>query len=120
MSSPRSHYALITLIVLFLSLLFTRGLKDGSTQPMFTFKEALDFLLQNRRKIFKSSLGAIFQRVFRPAEAEKEREKLFRKTFGEQLTLKDTMKSVGSLVRHVVLRALLVFAGRSGGGQLRF
>ncbi|KAM2843548.1 hypothetical protein COP1_026245 [Malus domestica] len=35
---------------------------------MFTFEEALDFLLQNRRKIFKSSPGAIFQRVFRPAE----------------------------------------------------
>ncbi|KAM1104071.1 hypothetical protein ACFX1X_012749 [Malus domestica] len=94
MSSPRSHYALVALIVLFLSLIFTRGLKDGSTRPMFTFEEALDFLLQNRRKIFKSSPGAIFQRVFRPAE--KEREKLFRKTFGEQLTLRDTMKSVGS------------------------
>ncbi|KAM1075689.1 hypothetical protein TB2_014341 [Malus domestica] len=65
MSSPRSHCALV---VLFLSLLFTRRLKDGSTQPMFTFEEALDFLLQNRRKIFKSSPGAIFQRVFRPAE----------------------------------------------------
>ncbi|KAM1213053.1 hypothetical protein ACFX2I_004540 [Malus domestica] len=76
------------------ALLFTRGLKDGSTRPMFTAKEALDFLLQNRRKIFKSSPGGIFQRVFRPAKAEKEREKLFRKTFGEQLTLRDTLKSV--------------------------
>ncbi|KAM1345971.1 hypothetical protein FF1_035282 [Malus domestica] len=65
MSSPRSHCALV---VLFLSLLFTRRLKDGSTQPMFTFEEALDFLLQNRRKIFKSSPSAIFQRVFRPAK----------------------------------------------------
>ncbi|KAM1319503.1 hypothetical protein TB2_004399 [Malus domestica] len=76
------------------ALLFTRGLKDGSTRPMFTAKEALDFLLQNRRKIFKSSPGGIFQRVFRPAKAEKEREKLFRKTFGKQLTLRDTLKSV--------------------------
>ncbi|KAM2698192.1 hypothetical protein EV1_037231 [Malus domestica] len=30
------------------ALLFTRGLKDWSTRPMFTAKEALDFLLQNR------------------------------------------------------------------------
>ncbi|KAM1034212.1 hypothetical protein ACFX2J_037469 [Malus domestica] len=30
------------------TLLFTQGLKDGLTRPMFTAKEALDFLLQNR------------------------------------------------------------------------
>ncbi|CAB4307059.1 unnamed protein product [Prunus armeniaca] len=76
------------------ALLFTRGSKDGSTRPMFTAQEALNFLLDNRRRIFRSSPGGIFRRVFRPTRAEKEREKLFRKTFGDQLSLKDTLKSV--------------------------
>ncbi|KAM1034420.1 hypothetical protein PS1_038090 [Malus domestica] len=78
MSSPQSHYALITLIVLFISLLFTRGLKDGLTQPMFTFKEALDFLLQNRRKIFKSSPGAISSRF----SGRRRRRRRWRSSFG--------------------------------------
>ncbi|KAM1244914.1 hypothetical protein ACFX2I_036177 [Malus domestica] len=76
------------------ALLFTRGLKEGSTRPMFTAKEALDFLIENRRKIFKPSPDGVLRRVFRPSMAEREREKLFRKTFGEQLTLRDTLKSV--------------------------
>ncbi|XP_021802239.1 patatin-like protein 7 [Prunus avium] len=54
------------------ALLFTRGSKDGSTRPMFTAQEALNFLLDNRRRIFRSS----------------------RKTFGDHLSLKDTLKSV--------------------------
>lgn len=68
------------------ALLFTRG-KDGC--PLFTADGALNFLLKNRREIFRSSDGGIFRRVFRPAKVEK----LFRKTFGEW-TLKDTLKSV--------------------------
>lgn len=75
------------------ALLFTKS-TDGSGRPVFTAQEALNFLLENRRKIFKSSPAGIVRRVFRPAKAEKEREKLFRKTFGDQLTLKDTLKSV--------------------------
>ncbi|XP_038883615.1 patatin-like protein 3 [Benincasa hispida] len=68
------------------ALLFTRG-KDGC--PLFTADGALNFLIKNRREIFRSSDGGIFRRVFRPTKVEK----LFRKTFGE-CTLKDTLKSV--------------------------
>ncbi|XP_022978875.1 patatin-like protein 3 [Cucurbita maxima] len=68
------------------ALLFTRG-KDGC--PLFTADGALNFLIKNRRDIFRSSDGGIFRRVFRPTKVEK----LFRKTFGE-CTLKDTLKSV--------------------------
>ncbi|KAA0052451.1 patatin-like protein 3 [Cucumis melo var. makuwa] len=68
------------------ALLFTKG-KDG--YPLFTADGALNFLIKNRREIFRSSDGGIFRRVFRPAKVEK----LFRKTFGE-CTLKDTLKSV--------------------------
>ncbi|XP_050369451.1 patatin-like protein 7 [Argentina anserina] len=76
------------------ALLFTKA-ADGSGRPVFTAQEALNFLLENRSKIFKSSSQAgIFRRVFRPVKAEKERERLFRKTFGDQLTLKDTLKAV--------------------------
>ncbi|XP_024158983.1 patatin-like protein 7 [Rosa chinensis] len=75
------------------ALLFTKA-ADGSGRPVFTAQEALNFLLENRSKIFKSSTAGIFRRVFRPAKAEKERERLFRKTFGDQLTMKDTLKSV--------------------------
>lgn len=68
------------------ALLFTKG-KDGC--PLFTAEGALNFLIKNRRDIFRSSDGGIFRRVFRPTKVEK----LFRKTFGE-CTLKDTLKSV--------------------------
>ncbi|KAL6201604.1 hypothetical protein ACLB2K_025317 [Fragaria x ananassa] len=75
------------------ALLFTKA-ADGSDRPVFTAQEALNFLLENRSKIFKSSPAGVFRRVFRPAKAEKERERLFRKTFGDQLTMKDTLKAV--------------------------
>ncbi|XP_023003037.1 patatin-like protein 7 [Cucurbita maxima] len=68
------------------ALLFTKG-KDGSA--LFTADGALNFLIKNRRDIFRSSNGGIFRRVFRSTRVEK----LFRKTFGE-CTLKDTLKSV--------------------------
>ncbi|KAL6197038.1 hypothetical protein ACLB2K_032651 [Fragaria x ananassa] len=75
------------------ALLFTKA-ADGSGRPVFTAQEALNFLLENRSKIFKSSPAGVFRRFFRPAKAEKERERLFRKTFGDQLTMKDTLKAV--------------------------
>lgn len=68
------------------ALLFTRG-RDGA--PVFTADQALKFLVQNQRKIFRSSPSGIFRRFSRSEKAEK----LFRKTFGES-TLKDTLKSV--------------------------
>ncbi|XWS17962.1 hypothetical protein CRYUN_Cryun32bG0001200 [Craigia yunnanensis] len=68
------------------ALLFTRG-QNGA--PIFTAKEALHFLVQNRRKLFPSSPQGIFRRVFRPSRTQK----LLNKTFGE-LTLKDTLKPV--------------------------
>lgn len=68
------------------ALLFTRG-KDGN--PMFSADEALDFLVENRRKIFLPSAGGILRRCFRASKVEK----LLRKTFGE-CTLKDTVKPV--------------------------
>lgn len=70
------------------ALLFTRG-RDGN--PLFTADQARDFLIQNRRKIFKSSPAGGLRRIFRrPAKAER----LFVKTFGDSITLKDTLKTV--------------------------
>ncbi|KAG6692363.1 hypothetical protein I3842_10G111000 [Carya illinoinensis] len=68
------------------SLLFTRG-RDGA--PMFTADQALKFLVDNHRKIFRSSPSGVLRRIIRSDKAER----LFRKTFGES-TLKDTLKSV--------------------------
>ncbi|OMO83084.1 Patatin/Phospholipase A2-related protein [Corchorus capsularis] len=68
------------------SLLFTRG-KNGA--PIFTAQEALNFLVKNRRKLFPSSPGGMFRRIFGSSKVEK----LLSKTFGD-LTLKDTLKSV--------------------------
>lgn len=65
------------------ALLFTRG-KDGN--PMFTAEKALNFVLENGRKIFRPSSGGFFRRAHRP-------EKVLKKVFGE-LTLKDTVKAV--------------------------
>ena len=66
------------------ALLFTAG-KDGG--PMFSAKEALKFLVDNRRKISKSAPEGIFRRFYGSSE------KVFAKTFGE-LSLKDTLKAV--------------------------
>lgn len=54
---------------------------------MFTAKEALKIVVDNRRKISKSSPAGVIRRIFRPSE------KVFGKTFGD-LTLKDTLKAV--------------------------
>ncbi|CAN4109056.1 unnamed protein product [Withania somnifera] len=64
-------------------LLFTRGV-DGV--PMFTAEEALKFVVENGRKICRSSKTGFLRQVSRPA-------KVFKKVFGD-LTLKDTMKGV--------------------------
>ena len=70
------------------ALLFTRG-KDGN--PIFTADQALSFLIQNRRKLFRVSPESTLRRLLRrPAKLEK----LFAKTFGESATLKDTLKTV--------------------------
>ena len=70
------------------ALLFTRG-KDGN--PIFTADQALSFLIQNRRKLFRVSPESTLRRLLgRPAKLEK----LFAKTFGESTTLKDTLKTV--------------------------
>lgn len=66
------------------ALLFTVG-NDGG--PMFSAREALKFIVDNRRKILKSSPAGIFRRLFRPSK------NVFGKTFGG-LTLKDTLKAV--------------------------
>ncbi|XP_060177550.1 patatin-like protein 3 [Lycium barbarum] len=64
-------------------LLFTRG-NDGV--PLFTTKQALEFIVENGRKISRSSKTGIFRHVYRPT-------KVFKKVFGD-LTLKDTLKAV--------------------------
>ncbi|KAM3288522.1 patatin-like protein 3 [Capsicum chacoense] len=64
--------------------LFTRG-KDGV--PLFTAEEALDFLVENGRRISGHSRSGVFRRVFRSPE------KAIGKVLGE-LTLKETVKSV--------------------------
>ncbi|XP_017230821.1 patatin-like protein 7 [Daucus carota subsp. sativus] len=66
------------------ALLFTAG-KDG--RPIFTATEALNFVVENRRKIFRSPAAGGFRRFFRSPE------NVFGKRFGE-LTLKDTLKAV--------------------------
>lgn len=68
------------------ALLFTRG-KDGG--PLFSADEALRFLVENRRRIFRAPPAGVLRRMFRPAKAEK----VFQRAFGEA-TLKDTLKSV--------------------------
>lgn len=70
------------------ALLFTRG-KDG--RPICTAEEALKFIADNGRRIFRPSSYGIFRRtrMFRSAKAEK----VLGKIFGE-CTLKDTLKSV--------------------------
>lgn len=65
-------------------LLFTPG-KDGV--PLFTAEEALKFLVENGRKISRSSSNGVFRRVFQPPA------KVFGKVFGD-LTLKETVKAV--------------------------
>ncbi|OIV91908.1 hypothetical protein TanjilG_17900 [Lupinus angustifolius] len=85
------------------ALLFTRG-KDGLS--MFTAEEALKFLIDNRRKIFRPS-NSILRRVLRLSASKAE--KLFRKTFGE-CTLKDTLKPVLIPCYDLITRAPFVFS----------
>ncbi|KAK1368148.1 Patatin [Heracleum sosnowskyi] len=66
------------------ALLFTAG-KDG--KPLFTAKEALNFIIENSRKIFRVPAKGLLRRFFRSSE------NVFEKRFGE-LTLKDTLKAV--------------------------
>lgn len=68
------------------ALLFTRG-KDSN--PMFSAEGALNFIVGNRRRLFRSSSGGLLRRCFKASRVEK----LLRKTFGD-LTLKDTLKPV--------------------------
>ncbi|XP_074330650.1 patatin-like protein 7 [Apium graveolens] len=69
------------------ALLFTAG-KDGG--PMFSAKEALKFMIDNRRKISKSMPEGLFRRFYGSLSSS---EKVFGKIFGE-LSLKDTLKAV--------------------------
>ncbi|KAI9122629.1 hypothetical protein K1719_006469 [Acacia pycnantha] len=88
------------------ALLFTRG-RDGF--PMFTAEEALKFLVENRRKIFRSKPG-IFRRVIRASSSSASKvEKLFRKIFGES-TLKDTLKPVLIPCYDLITRAPFLFS----------
>lgn len=66
------------------ALHFTAG-KDG--KALFTAKEALNFITENRRKIFRVPTKGLLRRVFKSSE------NVFEKRFGE-LTLKDTLKAV--------------------------
>ncbi|KAF5176194.1 Patatin-like protein [Thalictrum thalictroides] len=68
------------------ALLFTKG-NDG--RPIFTATDALQFLVKNRRNLFKSTSNGILNRIFRTSKADK----MFRQVFGES-TLKDTLKPV--------------------------
>lgn len=86
------------------ALLFTRG-RDGF--PMFSAEDALKFLIENRRKIFRSRPSGIFRRVLRPSSSKVEN--LFRKTFGES-TLKDTLKPVLIPCYDLVTRAPFLFS----------
>ncbi|KAF7842477.1 patatin-like protein 7 [Senna tora] len=88
------------------ALLFTRG-RDGF--PMFSAEEALRFVVENRRKIFRSPASGIIRRVLRPSSSASKAEKLFRKTFGES-TLKDTLKPVLIPCYDLVTRAPFVFS----------
>ncbi|XP_028759357.1 patatin-like protein 6 [Neltuma alba] len=87
------------------ALLFTRG-RDGF--PMFSAEEALKFLVDNRRKIFRSKPG-IFRRVIRASSSASKVEKLFRKIFGES-TLKDTLKPVLIPCYDLITRAPFLFS----------
>ncbi|PIA33864.1 hypothetical protein AQUCO_03900010v1 [Aquilegia coerulea] len=68
------------------ALLFTKG---NDSRPIFTATEALQFLVKNSGKLFKSSSNGILKRIFRSSKAEK----MFWAVFGES-TLKDTLKPV--------------------------
>ncbi|KAE8655317.1 WD repeat-containing protein 49 isoform 1 [Hibiscus syriacus] len=68
------------------ALLFTRA-ENGA--PLFTADQALQFLVKNRRELFRSSPQGLFRQLFRPSGVKK----LLGRTFGE-LTLKDTLKPV--------------------------
>lgn len=90
------------------ALLFTRR-RDGFS-PMFSAEEALKFLIENRRKIFRSSPSGILRRVLRPSSTTaKKAAKLFRKTFGES-TLKDTLKPVLIPCYDLITRAPFLFS----------
>ncbi|KAF5184084.1 Patatin-like protein [Thalictrum thalictroides] len=70
------------------ALLFTKG-NDG--RPIYKAKEALNFLVKNRRKLFpSSSSNGIIRKLF---HSSSKGEKIFRQVFGES-TLKDTLKPV--------------------------
>ncbi|KAL8193840.1 hypothetical protein R6Q57_026082 [Mikania cordata] len=69
------------------AMLFTRG-KDG--EPLFTADDALQFVVENGRKLSRVSKQGVFRRVLGvPAKGVK----VFRRTFGD-LSLKDTVKAV--------------------------
>ncbi|KAI4297044.1 hypothetical protein L6164_036953 [Bauhinia variegata] len=85
------------------ALLFTRG-RDGF--PMFSAEGALKFLMENRRKIFRSSSSGIFRRALRsPSKIEK----VFGNIFGE-CTLKDTLKPVLIPCYDLITRAPFLFS----------
>ncbi|KAK6932096.1 Patatin-like phospholipase domain [Dillenia turbinata] len=69
------------------ALLFTRG-RNGSL--IFSAEDCFNFLIQNRRKLLKSSGKGLFRRFSKPS---KKAEKIFKRIFGE-MTINDTVKSV--------------------------
>lgn len=87
------------------ALLFTRG-KDGS--PVCSAEEALKFLVDHRRVIFRRRQG-ILRRVVSPSSKAAKAEKLFGKVFGES-TLKDTLKPVLIPCYDLVTRSPFVFS----------
>ncbi|CAL5412676.1 unnamed protein product [Camellia sinensis] len=85
------------------ALLFT---SRGGGAPIFTADEALKFVTENRKMIFRSSSGGVLRRMFRRSKNEK---KTFRKVFGES-TLKDTVKAVLIPCYDLTTRSPFVFS----------
>ncbi|KAA8544797.1 hypothetical protein F0562_019499 [Nyssa sinensis] len=85
------------------ALLFSRG-KDGG--PMFTAEEALRFMIENKRRFFRSSPTGMLRRMFRPA---KRSDRVLKSVFGE-CTLKDTLKAVLIPCYDLKTRAPFVFS----------
>ncbi|KAK6917095.1 Patatin-like phospholipase domain [Dillenia turbinata] len=85
------------------ALLFTRG-RNGC--PIFSAEDSLNFLIQNRRSLLKSSGKGLFGRFSR---SSKKAEKIIRQVFGE-MTIKDTVKSVLIPCYDLKTRAPFVFS----------
>ncbi|KAL2510679.1 putative inactive patatin-like protein 9 [Abeliophyllum distichum] len=67
---------------------------DGAGRPLFSAKDAVDFLMENQEKLFKEKNVGIFRRRQRFSDASMDRvlKDALRREDGKVLTLKDTCK----------------------------